>query len=104
MAILDIVVAAVSPPESEEARIDARAKTQSTASVGDWLSMVLEHHRQIEEAFADVNAATSAAERVSAQAELAVLLTAMRNLKPPRLIPSSRQARPIWSCLKRFLP
>jgi hypothetical protein len=66
--------------------------------------MVLEHHRQIEEAFADVKAATSAAERVSAQEELAVLLTVMRKLKPPRLIPSSRQAIPIWGCLKRFLP
>jgi hypothetical protein len=75
MSILDKVVAAVTPPESDEARAEARAKAQSAASAGDWLSMVLEHHRQIEDAFAAVKAATSAAARVSAQKELAVLLT-----------------------------
>ena len=75
MSILDKVVAAVTPPESDEARAEARAKAQSAASAGDWLSMVLDHHRQIEDAFAAVKAATSAAVRVSAQKELAVLLT-----------------------------
>jgi hypothetical protein len=75
MTILDKVVAAVTPPESEEARAEARAKAQSAASAGDWLSMVLDHHRQIEDAFAAVKAATSAAKRVSAQKALAVLLT-----------------------------
>jgi hemerythrin superfamily protein len=75
MTLLDKVVAAVTPPESEEARAEARAKAQSAASAGDWLSMVLQHHRQIEQAFAAVKAATYAAERVSAQKELAVLLT-----------------------------
>jgi len=75
MSILDKVVAAVTPLESDEARAEARAKAQSAASVGDWLSMVLEHHRQIEAAFAAVKAAASPTERVSAQKELAVLLT-----------------------------
>jgi hypothetical protein len=74
MSILDKVVAAVTPPESDEARAEARAKAQSSASPGDWLSMVLEHHRQIEAAFAAVKAATTAATRVYAQKELAVLL------------------------------
>jgi hypothetical protein len=38
MSILDKVVAAVTPPESEEARAEARAKAQSAASSlsGDW--------------------------------------------------------------------
>jgi hypothetical protein len=75
MSILDKVVAAVTPPESDEARAEARAKAQAAASAGDWLSMVLEHHRQIEAAFAAVKATTSAMERVSAQKELALLLT-----------------------------
>jgi hypothetical protein len=75
MTILDKVISAVAPPESEEARAKARAKAQYAATAGDWLAMVLKHHRQIEEAFASVKAATSAAERVSAQKELAVLLT-----------------------------
>jgi hypothetical protein len=75
MSILDKVVAAVTPPESDEARAEARMKAQSAASAGDWLSMVLDHHRQIEAAFAAVKAAPSAAARESAQKELAVLLT-----------------------------
>jgi hypothetical protein len=75
MSMLDKVVAAVTPPESDEARAEARAKAQSAASAGDWLSMVLEHHRLIEAAFAAVKAASTAGERVSAQKELAVLLT-----------------------------
>lgn len=75
MSILDKVVAVVTPPESDEARAEARTKAQSAASVGDWLSMVLEHHRQIEAAFAAVKAAQSAPERVAAQKELAVILT-----------------------------
>lgn len=75
MSIVDKVVAAVTPPESEEARAQARAKAQSAAGVGDWLSMVLEHHREIEAAFAAVKAAASAAERTSAQKKLAIILT-----------------------------
>ena len=75
MSILDKVVAAVTPPESDEARAEARAKAQSAAGAGDWLSMVLEHHRQIEAAFAAVKAAPSAETRVAAQKELAVILT-----------------------------
>ena len=75
MSMLDKVVAAVTPPESDEARAEARAKAESAASSGDWLSMVLEHHVQIETAFGAVKAATTAAARVSAQKELAVLLT-----------------------------
>jgi hypothetical protein len=75
MSVLDKVVAAVTPPESDEARAEARAKAQAAASAGDWLSMVLEHHRQIEAAFTAVKAASTAAARVSAHKELAVLLT-----------------------------
>lgn len=75
MSILEKVVAAVTPVESDEARADARAKAQSAASAGDWLSMVLRHHRQIETAFDAVKSAPTAAERRSAQKALAVLLT-----------------------------
>jgi hypothetical protein len=47
MSILDKVVAAVTPPESEDARKEARAKARGAARPGDWLSMVLDHHLQI---------------------------------------------------------
>ena len=75
MSILDKVVAAVTPPESDEQRAEARAKARDAASDGDWLSLVLDHHMQIEAAFASVKAATDAASRVAAQKRLALILT-----------------------------
>ena len=75
MSILDKVVAAVTPPESDEQRAEARAKARNAATDGDWLSLVLEHHRQIEAAFAAVKAAPDAADRIGAQKRLALLLT-----------------------------
>ncbi len=75
MSILDKVVAAVTPPETDEQRAQARAKARSAATDGDWLSLVLDHHRQIEAAFAAVKAATDAASRRAAQQRLALLLT-----------------------------
>ena len=75
MSIIDKVVAAVTPPESEESRRDARAKAMSAASPGTWLAMVLEHHEAIEAAFAAVKAATTPAAQVAAQKKLATLLT-----------------------------
>jgi hypothetical protein len=52
MPFLDRVIAAVTRPESESARREARAKARSAATTGDWLSQVLAHHLQIEDAFA----------------------------------------------------
>ncbi len=75
MSILDKVVAAVTPPESDEQRAEARAKAQNAATDGDWLYLVLSHHRQIEAAFAGVKAATDRATRLDAQQRLAILLT-----------------------------
>ena len=75
MSILDKVVAAVTPLESDEQRAEARAKAERAAADGDWLSLVLDHHRRIEAAFAAVKAATDAARRREAQKRLALLLT-----------------------------
>ena len=75
MSLLDKVVAAVTPPESDEQRSEARRKAENSATTGDWLSMVLEHHRQIESAFAAVKAATDSGSRIKAQKRLALLLT-----------------------------
>lgn len=74
MSVFDKVVAAVTPPESEEARAEARAKAQAAAGDGDWLSIVLQHHRQIEAAFAAVKGANDARSRLAAQKRLAILL------------------------------
>lgn len=76
MSILDKVVAAVTPPETDEARAEARAKAEGVATPGSWLSQVLDHHREIETRFADVLNATTAESRREAQKELALILTA----------------------------
>ena len=39
MSIIDEVVAAVTPPESEESRREARAKALAAAGDGDWLAL-----------------------------------------------------------------
>jgi hemerythrin superfamily protein len=74
MSIIDKMVAAVTPPESEEARRDARAKAESLAQPGDWLSQILDHHRGIQSQFAVLKSAATASERVTAQKLLGVLL------------------------------
>lgn len=75
MSILDKAIAAITPPESDEARAKARAKAQAAARPGDWLSQILDHHRGIEAQFAAVKAATDAASRRSEQKKLGILLT-----------------------------
>ena len=49
MSVVDSVVAAITPPESEEARAEARAKAENIAQPGDWLNLILDHHRAIEQ-------------------------------------------------------
>ncbi|PHQ64148.1 MAG: hypothetical protein COC10_02505 [Sphingobium sp.] len=75
MSTLDKIIAAVTPPESEEARVKARADAEAIARPGDWLSHILDHHRQIEALFAAVKSATTADARVDAQQRLALILT-----------------------------
>jgi hemerythrin superfamily protein len=52
-ALLD----AVGSGASDDARAEARRQAEEMAAPDDWLSMVLEHHRDIEDAFAAVAAA-----------------------------------------------
>jgi hypothetical protein len=88
MSIIDKVVAAVTPPESEEARREARAKAKAAARPGDWLFMVLQHHEQIEAAFVAVKAASNAAAQTAAQKTLAVILTGHSNAEESVLYPA----------------
>jgi hypothetical protein len=88
MSIVDKIVAAVTPPESEEARREARAKAHSVASPGDWLVVVLQHHLQIEAGFASVKAAMTANAQIAAQKKLAVLLTGHANAEESVLYPA----------------
>jgi hypothetical protein len=75
MSIIDQIVAAVTPPESEESRREAREKAMAAASPGDWLSMALEHHQNIEAAFLAVKEATTPPAQIAALKKLATVLT-----------------------------
>jgi hemerythrin HHE cation binding domain-containing protein len=76
MGILDKAIAAVTPMASDEARDEAHAKARAASSSGDWLGTLLDHHERIEAAFDAVRSSTDADERLEAQEELALLLTA----------------------------
>lgn len=75
MSFFDKIVAAVTPPETDEERAEARRKAQGAAEAGDWLDQILQHHEQIESAFARAEAATDASSRTTAMKALAALLT-----------------------------
>jgi len=92
MSIFDKVVAAVTPPESQEARQGARLKARVAARPGDWLSMVLNQHVQLEAAFTALKATGEAAARVAAQKSLAILLTGHANAEESVLYPALAQA------------
>jgi hypothetical protein len=74
MSILDKAIAAVTPPISEEKRQEAHAKARAAAEPGDWLSQILDHHEEIEQAFAATRAASTADSRRAAQKRLGILL------------------------------
>lgn len=75
MSILDKIIAAVTPPETEEDRAAARMRAEEVALRAPWLRMVLDHHQQIDTAFAAVWAAGDATRRRTALKELGTLLT-----------------------------
>lgn len=75
MSIIDKVIAAVTPPESDEDRAEARAKAAAASESGDWLSLVLDHHIELEDALTIVEQATTADERRDAFKDFAILLT-----------------------------
>src|SRR5690242_15478719 len=88
MSIVDKVVAAITPPQSEEARRKARVKARAAAGSDDWLARILLHHEQIEAAFAAVRGAPDAVARRGAQAELAMLLHAHSNAEEAVIYPA----------------
>ena len=75
MSLFDKAVAAMTPPETDEQRAEARRAARDMSSPGDWLSTILDHHVQLEDCFAEVKAGGDAAARKAACKQLAVLLT-----------------------------
>lgn len=75
MSIVDDAVASLTPAPSQEDRAQARDTARSTSTGSDWLAMVLDHHEQLEDAFARTLGETSADARKAAFKELAIILT-----------------------------
>jgi Hemerythrin HHE cation binding domain len=76
MSIVDKVIAAVTPPETDAQRAEARDKARAAAVAGSWLGMALDQHLEIEAGFAAVRSAASATTRRTAEKALAAQLTA----------------------------
>ena len=74
MSIVDKALGALTPPESEEKREEARRKAHEAAGEGDWLSLALQHHDQIRAAFEDCRQATEPGERMKAMKRLSLVL------------------------------
>jgi hypothetical protein len=88
MSIADKVIAAVTRPESDEARTEARTKANAAASPGDWLSQILQHHLAIEGAFAAVKAADARHSRTDTLKRLGVVLTGHSNAEESVIYPA----------------
>ncbi|MEO8524432.1 MAG: hemerythrin domain-containing protein [Caldimonas sp.] len=76
MSILDKAIAAMTPDPSDEKMQEARGRARAASAGSGWLALVLDHHVQIEQAFAKVKDAKSATGRRSAQKWLGAVLTA----------------------------
>lgn len=74
MSLLDKVVAAVTPPESDHARAEARTNAQALAGRDTWFAIALEHHDRLRDAFAEARAGGDAAVRGTALQRLRTLL------------------------------
>lgn len=93
MSILGRFIEAVSLPESEDARGDARAMAHEATTPGDWLSLILAHHVGIEQAFAEVSAADTNTSRTLAFRRLGVLLLGHAIAEEAIIYPEMAQRR-----------
>lgn len=84
---LEKVAAAVMPKESDSDRAQARSKARSAAQPRDWLTLVLEQHLEIENAFAQAKNA-AAPQRQAALKHLAVVLTGHANAEESVIYPA----------------
>lgn len=88
MSIIDKIAAKVMSPESEEDRQNARTVAMALTNEGDWLGLIVAHHRQIEAAFAAALAAAGRDNRQAALKELGILLTGHANAEESVIYPA----------------
>lgn len=104
MTFLEKALAALTPAETAGARVEARAKALAAARPGDWLSLVLDHHLQIESGFVRLVGARNRKERCAALNWLCLLLSAHADAEEsvlyPMLAPRQPQRYPDHTALK----
>jgi hemerythrin superfamily protein len=88
MSFLDKIASSIMPPESAEDRANARSVARACAGQGDWLATILQHHQQVEAAFAQAKGAAGADERRTAAKRLAALLSAHANAEEAVIYPA----------------
>lgn len=88
MSIFDKIAATIMPPESAEDRAEARRKAEAMAAECPFLADVLDHHRQIEQAFAACSSAGDPGSRAAAVRRLAAILTGHANAEEAVLYPA----------------
>jgi len=74
MSVIDKLAAVVTPQPDAETRAAATAEARAAARPGDWLTLVLDHHDLIREAFATARDARTATDRKAAFQALALVL------------------------------
>lgn len=92
MSIIDKIAAAVTPQPTEDKRAEATSDARAAATPGDWLSLVLDHHDQIRDAFAAGKLARGEADRTEAMTSLAILLNGHSLAEEVVLYPALGQA------------
>ncbi len=93
MSILDRLIAAVSLPEHENAREDARTMARNASTPGDWLWQIVEHHVELEQAFVAVKTAGDSTSRTAAFRHLGILLTGHEIAEEAVIYPALAQCR-----------
>jgi len=88
MSFLDKLMSKVMPPESEQDRAEARAKAERLSHGHGWLAMVLDHHRQIEDAIERARSGLDSAARRQAFKELATVLNGHAQAEETVLYPA----------------
>ena len=92
MSVVDKILSKVTPVPSEEKCAEATAEARARARSGDWLSLALDHHEQIREAFAACRRAESAGARKAAMKELGLILNGHALAEEVVLYPALAQA------------
>jgi hypothetical protein len=92
MSIIDKIAAAVTPQPDDQKRAEATEAARAVAQPGDWLSLVLDHHDLIRDAFSAGKTVRSAADRRAAMQSLALILNGHSLAEEVVLYPALGQA------------